>query len=290
MFKNALENYILFCREVRLLKMRTLKEYRYVLSAMNNNYDLLKASSQHDIENAIVGRKLLDNWSGNYTAKVSCILKAFYAWAYGNKVIEFNPYTFSRFKRPSLKEPDFLAEEDFELIAQDPRLCFQDLVLLRLIWDTGIRRCEAVALNREDIDFGNNVIHVWKDKSKGEYNGRFAPFTLEAKYLLERQVKWVQTHAEGSHLFVNSDFKRLDEGSVTDLFRKIGVMKTPKRDAIRLHPHKLRHSLGGRLTDAGAPQAYIMRLLGHSSMTMTTHYSHYSKKQVIENYNKYLTK
>ena len=254
---------------------------------MDKCFDLIKAPDQAFVERALIAAQKAGKWEDNYISKISCILVSFYKWLLSERHIDYNPYPFSRFKRPTLKEPEFLSPDEFDLIVSNPLLTLQEITMLYLFWDTGIRRLEAVSLDISDVYFEDKLIKIGDFNSKGGYSGRWIPFGDKSAWFLNQHIKWLKKHSNNNCLFINSEWNRLDDNSVSDMFKKIGLLKTPSKRPQRLHPHLLRHSLGSRLLDKNAPQFYVMRLLGHKSPTMTNHYVHWNKDQLKVNADKY---
>jgi integrase len=140
-----------------------------------------------------------------------------------------------------------------------------------LILDTGLRIGEALALEWADIHlqpangakFG--YLHVHDGKSR--FARRNVPLTARVRAMLEKrkaetQAPWVFSE-EGSRPMRNS--------SIDHLHRTLrGKLKMPAPFVL----HSLRHTYGTRLGEAGADAFTIMRLMGHSSVTVSQRYVH----------------
>jgi site-specific recombinase XerD len=281
-----IESYLTFCREIRLLKPKTIKEYRYLIQRMGKLIDWKNPGNQDAIERSILQAKQAGNWSQNYTCKVSAgVLIPWFAWLSSQNIIPFNPYLHNRFKKEKPNEPNHLTQQEFDFIVKDPRLSLQDRCLLNLAWDTGARKSELLSLDQPDIDLSENLIKI--RKTKGDYsNGRIVPFTPETNRLIAKQIKFVNIQGIKDFVFVDSDWNRLGESACDKRIREIGNMRSPKRGAVRFHLHALRHSFANRAIAAGLEQLTVMKILGHSSLAMTNQYLHHSAKDVKTAYEK----
>lgn len=152
-----------------------------------------------------------------------------------------------------------------------------DLALLML--DTGLRVGEACALQWCDIHlepvngarFG--YLHVSGGKTK--YAKRNIPLTDRARAMLERR----NNLCASSWVFPRDSSKARVRSVDTFLSsRTLWDYHEARRDAMRLPSdfviHSFRHTFGTRLGEARADAFTIMRLMGHSSVTVSQKYVH----------------
>jgi site-specific recombinase XerD len=281
-----LGEYLTFCREIRMLKPRTISEYRYIIGRMGKEIDYKNPGGQAEIEAAILRAKKAGNWSQSYTAKVSAgVLIPWFAFLSERNFIPFNPYIHNRFKKDRPKEPHSFTQKEFDSIIQDHRLCHQDQTILRLCWDSGVRKSELLAFDQDDFDFSENVAFV--RKSKGGYSdGRCVPFTKETAWYIETQIKYVRCHGVETAVFMDYDWNRLGDSACDHRIREISNWRSPKHEQVKLHLHALRHSFANRAIAAGMEQLTVMKILGHSSLAMTNLYLHHSTIDVKNAYQK----
>ena len=140
-----------------------------------------------------------------------------------------------------------------------------------LILDTGLRIGEALGLEWPDIHmepasgarFG--YLHVREGKSR--FARRNVPLTARVRAVLESRkaesrLRWVFAEAAARPM-LNSSLDHLQKG-----LRE--TLKMPGEFVL----HSLRHTYGTRLGEAGADAFTIMRLMGHSSVTVSQRYVH----------------
>lgn len=140
-----------------------------------------------------------------------------------------------------------------------------------LILDTGLRIGEALALDWPDIHlepasgarFG--YLHVRDGKSR--FARRNVPLTARVREMLEARKR----ESKGLAVFAESTARPMLNSSLDHLHRE-------QREALKMSGefvlHSLRHTYGTRLGEAGADAFTIMRLMGHSSVTVSQRYVH----------------
>lgn len=157
----------------------------------------------------------------------------------------------------------------------------RDLAVIELLYSTGMRVSEVVALDIQDVDLSRGTVRVRHGKGGKErlaFLGEFARRALE-RYLSHRAT-WAGPTA-GPALFIGKRGKRLSDR---------GVRRLLDRRAVRIgkpvHPHMLRHSFATHMLENGADVRVIQELLGHASLSTTQKYTHMSMKTIIEAYTK----
>ena len=152
--------------------------------------------------------------------------------------------------------------------------------ILELLYATGIRCAEAVALDVHELDLGARMVRVLGKgrKERVVLFGRRAASALQA-WLADR----ARLQPRGDALFLNARGGRLSGRSVRTL-----VATRVKQVALerRCSPHTLRHSFATHLLMRGADLRAIQELLGHSSLSTTQRYTHVDTRHLLEVYKK----
>jgi len=152
----------------------------------------------------------------------------------------------------------------------------RDLIIVRLLYASGLRVSELVGLDRSDID--ENTIRVKSGKGKKDRVVFVDDGTSELikKYLNERTDK-------NPALFVNRRKKRL-----TSRYIEILVKRHAKRAGIKkkVTPHTLRHTFATHLLQNNANIVVIQKLLGHASLSTTQIYTHVTDEYKERTYRK----
>jgi integrase/recombinase XerC len=162
------------------------------------------------------------------------------------------------------------------------RLIRRDRALLELLYASGLRAAEAVAVNLADCNLKEQMLRV---RGKGRKE-RLVPFGSKAAAALKSYLEVRDKLLNGANreaLFVNHRGERLTTRSVGTIVKKYARLFDPNWD---LHPHALRHAFATHLLHEGADLRVIQELLGHRSLSTTQKYTSLSIRQLMEVYDK----
>ena len=165
-------------------------------------------------------------------------------------------------------------------------LGLRDRALLELLYGSGLRVGELIALNWRDVDLPARVLRVI---GKGDRE-RMAPFGEPAATALREWLDaWEdvfrrRTGGEDRHqepIFLNGAGGRLSARSVRRIIDRY-VEETAQ--AAGAHPHALRHSFATHLLESGADLRSIQEFLGHASLSTTQRYMHVDTGRLLQVY------
>ncbi|MGE0207127.1 MAG: site-specific tyrosine recombinase/integron integrase [Candidatus Babeliales bacterium] len=154
---------------------------------------------------------------------------------------------------------------------------FRDKAIFELLYATGIRCSELVAITFEQIDFISRTIRIIGKGNKE----RFVLFGSKAEESLKNYLKEERPEPDDrqAKLFLNNRSEPLTVRSVQricEMFRQF--LKIRKK----ITPHKLRHSFATHLLNQGTDLRVVQELLGHSSLSSTEKYTHVTTKQLSD--------
>ena len=152
--------------------------------------------------------------------------------------------------------------------------------ILELLYGTGIRCAEAVALDVHEVDLDARMVRVL---GKGRKE-RIVPFGRRAQQALTAWlVERARLRSRSDALFLNARGGRLSGRSLRTLVaRRVQQLALARRCS----PHTLRHSFATHLLMRGADLRAIQELLGHSSLSTTQRYTHVDTRYLLEVYKK----
>lgn len=161
-------------------------------------------------------------------------------------------------------------------------LLLRDAAVLELLYSSGLRVSELVALDRSGIDRGHHTVRV---RGKGDRE-RIVPVGIPA---LEAVQRWESAgrpvlleraggvERAGDALFLGARGGRLGDRAVRTLVERHAGEAGITR---HISPHTLRHSAATHLVEGGADLRSVQDFLGHSSLATTQIYTHVSAERL----------
>jgi integrase/recombinase XerC len=231
-----------------------------------------------------LGRRGLSKRS--ISRKLSAV-RSFFRFLTAEDRLQVNPASAVRAPKTEKRLPGHLTASDVrevfaeaEARASDNTLGrTRDLVILELLYGSGLRLSELQSLDLSSIDRGSRLIRVTGKGNKERIVpvtesalsaiGRYEPRRLEVK---ERKEDALLLNARGGRLSARSI-----QATVKAAFEAAA-------GARGLSSHALRHSFATHLLDAGADLLAVKELLGHTSLSTTQIYTHTSKERLMRVY------
>jgi integrase len=156
----------------------------------------------------------------------------------------------------------------------------RDLAIVGLMLLHGLRSCEVLALNREDVQLPESQIRV---QGKGK-RIRVLPLTPETVELLDHYLSLERPPRCGQHLFVclkgPARGNRMSPAGLRSLFRH----HRQTTSVTQANPHRFRHTFASDLVRAGISLPALMQLMGHAHIQTTLVYVQLTPKDVWEQY------
>jgi integrase/recombinase XerD len=156
----------------------------------------------------------------------------------------------------------------------DEPAALRDTALIELLYATGARISEAVALNVDDLLGEEGMVEVVRLFGKGGKQrivpvGSYARAALDA-YLVRARPVFSAKGASTPALFLGVRGARLSRQNAWLLLRAAAERA---KLGIELSPHSLRHSFATHLLQGGADVRVVQELLGHASVATTQIYT-----------------
>lgn len=147
-------------------------------------------------------------------------------------------------------------------------------LLLTLVYSSGLRVSEVVALKRENIDLSRQVIYIRLGK------GRKDRCTVLSKKAADFISEYCSFYNIQTWLFSGqSTLRHLTIRSAQHIFNKaVRRAEISKKVSI----HSLRHTFATHLLESGTDIRYIQALLGHASLRTTERYTHVARRNVLK--------
>ncbi|MEE9294947.1 MAG: tyrosine recombinase XerC [Phycisphaerae bacterium] len=226
------------------------------------------------------------NYSKSTIARKLATLRSFYKFCVRRDYVKSNPLISIRMPKQEKRLPKFLNVEEVEKLLRTPDrttlLGTRDHAMLEVMYSTGIRVSELVALNVDDVDFSVQVVRV-HGKGKKQRNTPIGPTALSAitRYMEFRRADPRSATFDQQALFVNKHGQRLSTRSVR---RKLDKYLAVAGLDPSISPHTLRHSFATHMLDKGADLRSVQELLGHQSISTTQVYTHLTTERMKKSY------
>lgn len=163
---------------------------------------------------------------------------------------------------------------NFEELKTLRRCCrdMRQLLILNILYDTGIRVRELIRLRPSDFDKHHRTITIRNSKSK---KTRVVHYGWQLRTILNKYCK-----VRGG-VSVNTLLESYKEKNKPLTLRGVQhiVRQIVKRSGIkkRISPHTLRHTYSVHYLNCGGSLFHLQMLLGHKNITTTLHYLKYAR-------------
>jgi len=213
-------------------------------------------------------------------AKKLSILRGFFQYCLQAGALSSNPCMYIVLPKQDKKLPQFLDQRaamslfsELEARFSENAYYQRDILLLALLFGSGLRVSELVGLNVNHIDITTKQIFVHKAKGNKQ---RYVPMSelsvqLYTDYAQDlRPLLLLRTHDPTEALLLNKNGQPLTVRGVQYILKKISA----KLGLSSMSPHMLRHSFATTLLTNGVDLRSVQQLLGHDSIASTQIYTH----------------
>lgn len=266
------------------LSENTLSSYRRDLTQfaewLNGKKLTLLKCQRRDVQIYLAWR-VKEKLRASSTSRMLSCLRGFYRYLLREELIQDNPVHLIESPKRGRPLPKTLTEADVENLLEAPDLNdpvqYRDRAMLELLYATGLRVSELVALQVHEINLNQGVIRVM---GKG---GKERLVTVG-----EEAISWLKSYFRDARPILLG-------GKVSDVVfpsRRARQMTRQtfwhriKRHALMagidkpLSPHVLRHAFATHLLNHGADLRVVQMLLGHSDLSTTQIYTHVAQHRL----------
>jgi integrase/recombinase XerD len=289
--QQAIADFLQHGQAVRNLSDRTIRAYQSDLTQFNVHVD---GANMVDITPEHLEGYLDKLGTGPYRdtsirRKVAA-LKVFFRYLEEQGVVSESPARKLKIKRPvESRVPTVLSNREVRSLLAAPKeqigalsasrdaspggrnrffCAVRDDVILELLFSTGIRIGELVALNLHDVDLQSRQIHITGRATRGR------EVAVSSNELADALRTYIDLRAEreleNGALFVGRAGTRLTIYSIENIFKKHVRLAEIKR---HITPHALRHTMAAMLVSSGTDIREVQEILGHASILSTQVYT-----------------
>ena len=280
------EEYLRFCVNRKNLDRKTIKSYRIDLRQYTDYTDKndIEWTDKCSIENYI--EHLHARYKPKSVKRKIASLKAFFHYLEIEEKIEINPFHKIQIK---YKEPFILpktipinsiisiinyAYEQYKKAtsSSSEKVALRNILILELLFATGMRISELCSLKSEQFDFNDYIIKIY---GKGSKERLIQICNSNVQRIIDEYISSIDTD-ENDFFFINRLHNRLSEQSVRYM---INDYAEHAQISQHITPHMFRHSFATLLLEEDVDIRYIQQMLGHSSISTTQIYTHTSIKK-----------
>ena len=273
--KNASGNTISsYLRDVQQFD-RAMKSHRVELSEVVNR----------DVEEYARSLTRAGKSPATVTRSVASI-KSFYQCLLSKGLVDENPVKGVSAVKVERKLPQVLSGKEVDCLLEQPDCKdlkgYRDRAMLELLYATGIRVSELIALDLDDLNLPAGML-----RCRGKSKERVIPLYTAAVRALQDYTQMVRPQlietSDELALFVNMNGERMTRQGFWKLIKfyqeKAGIQK-------EITPHTLRHSFAAHLLENGADLHSVQEMLGHADISSTQVYSRLLNQKIKDVYKK----
>jgi integrase/recombinase XerC len=280
--------FIDYLRHERRLSPRTLESYKRDLQAAMAWLEQQQISSwgrvtQHHIRHYIASRHR-GGLSAKSLHRELSSLRGLFNFLNREQQLDANPALGVRAPKVRRKLPVTLDPDQVNRlldIDDDSPVAVRDKAMMELLYSSGLRLAELVALDMQDIDLKEQLVEVIGKGAKA----RRLPVGSVAKQALQQwlAIRSQMAVADETALFVGVRGKRINRATVQRQLHNWSVAQGTPRN---VHPHLLRHSFASHLLESSGDLRAVQELLGHANISTTQIYTHLDFQHLAEVYDK----
>ncbi len=263
-----------------------LKDLQQFFSFAEQRYDLTEWQDVKSIHlRSWVVDLMQEKINASTIARKISTLRTYHKFLLQSKRIKNKAFPKVLLPKKAERLPVYIEKEQMETLQdfanfEDGFAGWRDYLLLELLYTTGMRRSELIALEWSAIQWDTKTLQVLGKGNKE----RWIPFGNELRITLESYKKiWEDTFPDQSEdyiLLTDKGVQMYPKFVYNKVKRYLALVSTQSQKS----PHVLRHSFATHLSNNGADLNAIKELLGHSSLAATQVYTHNSIEQLKKAY------
>lgn len=204
------------------------------------------------------------------------LLRQFFRWCAQRGLLPQNITAGWKVSQPKPPDPEASSVRPEEVVAlleaceqSSPPRDVRDAALVRLLFSTGMRAGEVVALRTRDVRVQGQrcIIHIRHAKGGKHRRAYLSPGDLKAL----REWLLVRPKCESDHVFLCScgprNWRSMSYWGLRQIIYRLGL-----RAGIKVRPHGFRHGFAIQYLENGGNLSTLADLLGHSDVAVTKQY------------------
>ena len=288
MMNKLVQSFLDYLKYQRNYSEHTIKNYENdideFMSFIENEHLNMKDVTYSDIRFYLMNLYNKKYARSSVSRKLSS-LRSLYKYLLKENKIKQNPFLLVSSPKKEQRLPKFLYSEELEKLFATPDtntpLGQRNLLILELLYATGMRVSELVQVKLKDIDFHHKTIRVIGKGNKE----RIVVFGDYCKDILDKYIDDGRHKLTGKEptdiLLLNNNGKPLTDRGVRMIIDKLMTLACLNT---HISPHTLRHTFATHMLNEGADLLTVQELLGHANLSTTQVYTHVTNERLREVY------
>ncbi len=293
--EDALGQFLNFLAVEKNASENTISAYRndlrqfsaYIWASEKGKADAWGEVTEEDIKNYIAYLREKRYKDSTVARKVAAV-KSFYSFLVAEGFVDHDPTENVKSPQVGKTLPRALTPEEVDELLEQPAKrntpeAHRDKAMLELLYATGLRVSELVALDVNDVDLESDPVTV-RSVGKGDRERvlQLPPRAVDElrHYIFHVRPRLVRNRKEQA-LFVNRRGERLTRQGFWLILKNYARQAGLDKD---ITPHTLRHTYATHMLSGGMPLRYVQEALGHASISTTQIYTHLSDQQKRRQY------
>jgi len=278
-----INNFLEYLQVIKKHSKNTIISYRKdLLEFFEYNNKTLNISKE--TVNSYLNNLYVRNQCKSTISRKLSALRVFYNYLVKKGKCEINFFENIKNPRKSQGLPKFVKENEIDKIFQVPDvnnpIGQRNVLILRMLYATGIRISELVNIKCSDINYEERTIRILGKGSKE----RVVVYGHNTKDCLNNYLKngyKILNDYNNDYLFVNKNGGKLSDRYIRKMLDDV-ILKA----SINMHvsPHMLRHTFATNMLNNGADLVSVKDLLGHASLNTTSIYTHVTDEMIMKVY------
>ena len=281
--KKDIENYISYIKNIKNYSDYTIINYSKDIDQFKLFLDKNNIIEFNQVDYDLLRNYLSYLYSIKYKnksiARMISTLRSLFNYLESEGIIDNNPTILLSNPKKEIRLPEFLSINEIEQLLSikiENKYDLRNLLIIELLYSTGIRVSEAVNIKISDINEYDKKIKVLGKGNKERYVLYGSKFEE-----LYNKYKSVFTINNDNYLLLSNNNRKLDESSIRKILYKVALKAGLNK---HIYPHMLRHTYATHMLNNGAELLSVKELLGHKNISTTGIYTHVTNDRLRKVY------
>jgi len=283
---NEVSKYISYLRDIKNYSKYTISSYEkdldYFITYLKSN----KINKINNVDYEIIRKYLYYLNEKKYKNKTICrnisTLRSFFKYLKGENLIKDNPMILISNPKKEIRLPNYLYINEIETLLSieiKNKFDLRNILIVELLYSTGIRVSEAINIKIKDINEYDRKIKILGKGNKE----RFVLYGKKFEELYKRYQKEFlnEVPINNEYLLLSFNNKKLTTSAIRKILDKLAKQANLDK---KIYPHMLRHTCATHMLNGGAELLSVKELLGHKNISSTGIYTHLTNERIRQVY------